>query len=68
MLATPSPQPNHVEMPEAPSPQPKHVEMPPEYELMELDIPEDMPDLIDILEEVLSDVDAWTHSVLEYEW
>ena len=41
--------------------------MPP-YELMELYIPKDMSDLIDIPEEVLSDFDAWAHSVLDCEW
>ena len=42
--------------------------MPSEPELIELDIPEDIRDLIDILGEVLSDFDAWEHSVLDYEW
>ena len=42
--------------------------MPPEPELMESDIPKDIPDFIDIHEEVLSHSDAWAHSVLDYEW
>ena len=41
--------------------------MPSGHEHMELDIPEDTSDLIDILEEVLSDFDAWAHNVLDYE-
>ena len=66
--AIPPPQPNEVEMPANPLLQPDQVEMPPEPELMESDIPEDIPDLIDIPEEVLSDFNAWAHSVLDYEW
>ena len=65
--ATPSLQPDQVEMPATPPPQPEQVEMSPQYELMESDIPEDMPDITDIQEEVLSDFDAWVHSVLDYE-
>ena len=73
----PIPKPNKVEMPAIPpatqssgnpTPKPEQVEIPPQYELMELDIPDNMPDLIDILEEVLLDFDAWAHSVLDYEW
>ena len=69
--ATPSPQPNQVEMlsepeqPAAPTPQPDHVEMSPVSENMDIDIPEDTPDLINIPEEILSDFDAYAHSVLE---
>ena len=66
--ATPNLQPNQVEMPTTPPPQSEQVEMSPQYKLMELDFPDDMPDLIGILEEVLSDFDAWSHSVLHYEW
>ena len=66
--ATPPPQPNQVEMLVFPPPQPGQVEIPPEHELMELGIPEDMPDLINFQEEVLWDFDAWTHSVLPHEW
>ena len=43
-------------------------EMPPEPELMELDIPENIPDLKDVPEEVLLDFDARAHSVLGYQW
>ena len=68
MSATSTMQPNEVEIPATPPPQPEQVEMPLQYELMELDIPEDMPDLIDFLEEVLLDFDVWAHSVLDYEW
>ena len=63
MPATPPLQPNQVDMLITPSPQPGQVD-----ELMELDIPEDIPDLIDVPEEVLSDFEAWTHSMLDYPW
>ena len=33
---------------------------------MELDIPEDIPDLIDVPEDVMSDFDAWAHDMLSY--
>ena len=33
--------------------------MPPDYELMDLDTPEDLPDLLDVSEEVLSNFNAW---------
>ena len=49
--ATPPLQPNQVEVPEIPL-QPNQVEMPLGPEYMEVDIPEDIPDLIDIPEEV----------------
>ena len=41
--------------------------MPAEHALMELDILEDIPAIIGVLEEVLSDFGAWVHSVLDYE-
>ena len=37
--------------------------MPPDHELMELDIPEDVPEFKDVLEEVI-----WLQSVLSYPW
>ena len=64
----PSHQPNQMEMPRTPAPQLDQVVMHPEPELMELDIPEDIPDFIDVPEEVLLDFDAWAHSMLDYEW
>ena len=42
--------------------------MPPDYELMEPDIPEDIPDLLDAPEEVMSEFDAWAQDVLNYQW
>ena len=51
-----------------PPPQANELEMPPETELMDIDIQEDIPDLIHIPEEILSDFDVWAHSVLEYQW
>ena len=50
-------------MPATPPPQPGQVD-----EFMELGTQEDILDLIDIQEEVLSDFDAWAHSVLDYPW
>ena len=41
-----------------PTPQPDKIEMPLDYELMELDVLEDIPDLLDFLEEVMSDFDT----------
>ena len=46
---TSAPQPNQIEMPATPSPQPEQVDMLPGPELKKLDIPEDIPDLIDFL-------------------
>ena len=72
--ATPPPQPNQVEMPPEPKqpalqpPQPNQVVMlPPVSENMDIDIPEDIPDFINIPEEILSDFDAWAHSVPKYQ-
>ena len=54
-----SPQPHQVEIPPepeqsaTPTPQPNQMEMPPEPENMDIDIPEDIPDLINIPEEIL---------------
>ena len=42
--------------------------MPQEPEQMDVDILEDLLDLIDVPEELLSDFDSWAHSVLEYQW
>ena len=50
------------------SPQPSQVEIPPEPEQMDMEILEDLPDLIDVPKELLSDFDSWAHSVLEYQW
>ena len=44
------------------------MEIPPEPELMDKDIPEDIPDIIEIPEVIISDFDDWAHSVLEYQW
>ena len=63
MPATPPLQPNQVQIPLTPSQKPGQVEMSSEHEFMELDIPKDMPDLIDVPGEVLSDFDAWAHSM-----
>ena len=35
---------------------------------MELDIPGDMPELLDVPKEVMSDFDAWAHDALSYQF
>ena len=78
-VSNPTPEkPIHMDLPAIPPPQPHQVgdasdptstnRDAPRNELMELDIPEDKPDLTDIPDEVLSDFDAWAHSMLDYEW
>ena len=65
-LATPNPTPTPVTPPLQPdlgvptmlTSQTDQGELPPEFELMELDNPEDIPDLLDVAEEVISDFDA----------
>ena len=46
-----------------PPPQPDQIQMPPGYYLMEHAIPEDILDLLDIPEEVMSDFDTWAQGV-----
>ena len=58
-VRNPPPEPNQGE-PAALPPQPDQVEMPPD--LIELDIMEDIPDILDVPEEVISDFKAW-HTV-----
>ena len=48
--------------------QPDQVEVLLEFELMEPDIPEDIPDLLDVPQEVMSEFDAWAHDVLSYQF
>ena len=43
--------------------QPDQVEMPPKTEHMDIDIQKDIPDLIDVPIEILSDFDSWAHSM-----
>ena len=59
---------HEIPKPTTPTLQPKHVKMPPEPELMELDTPEDISDLIDVPKKVLSVFNAWAHNVLDYQW
>ena len=42
--------------------------MPTDYELMGLDIPEDIPDLLDIPKDEMFDFDAWAQDVLSYQY
>ena len=51
-----------------PIPQPNQVVMPPVPGNMDIDIMKDIPDLINVPEELLLDFDSWVHSVLEYQW
>ena len=51
-----------------PLPQPDQIEMSLDHELMELNILEDIPDLIHVPEEVISDFDAQAQSVVDYPW
>ena len=75
--ATPSPQPNqrvpstpplqhNQGLPATPAPHPDQIEMPPDHEVMELNIPGDVPDLINVPKEVISDFDTWVQTVLVY--
>ena len=63
----PPPQPNH-RVPATPSLQPDKREMPLDHKLMELNIPEDILNLINVPEEVKSDFGAWAQSMLDYPW
>ena len=49
-----------------PPQQPYQVEVPSKLELMEMDIPDDIPDLIDVPEDIVLDFEAWAHDVLSY--
>ena len=40
--------------------------MPLDYKLMDLDILEDIPDLLDVQQNVMSNIDAWVQDVLSY--
>ena len=54
------------ELPVTPPPQPDQMEVPPDYELMDLDMPEDIQDLSDVPEDMMSNFDAWVQDVLSY--
>ena len=64
---TPSLQPNKG-VPATPPQQPDQVKVPQEFELMEPDIPENIPYLLDVPQEVMSYFDAWDHDVLSYQF
>ena len=64
---TPAPQPNQG-LPDTPPQHPNQVEVPPELELMELDVLDDIPDLIDMPEDTVLDFEAWAHNVLSYQF
>ena len=67
VAVTPPPQPNQGVSFMLPQ-QPDQVEVPLEFEMIELDIPEDIPDLLDVPQEVMSDFEAWTQDVLCYQF
>ena len=48
--------------------QPDQVEVPLHLKLMELDTTEDVPNLLDVPEEVMSDFDVWAQDVLSYQF
>ena len=54
------------ELPVTPPPQSDQVEMPSDYKLMDIDIPEDIPDLLDVLQDLMSDFNTWGQDVLSY--
>ena len=70
----PYPQPAPVTPPVQPhqgvpaSPPQHQVEVPQELVLMELDILDDIPDLLAMPKEVMSDFDAWAQDVLSYQF
>ena len=64
---TPTLQPNQGVLAMPPQ-QPDQVEVLPEFDMMDLDIPEDIPDLLDIPEEIISDFDAWAQDELSYQF
>ena len=59
---------HQIPRPATPPPQSHQVKMPPKPEQMDMEIPEDLPDLTDVPEELLSDSNSWAHSVLEHQW
>ena len=61
--------PSHLDqgLADTPSQQPNQVEGTPELELMELDVLDDIPDLIDVPKDIVSDFEAWPHDVLTYQ-
>ena len=72
----PHPQPIPLTLPLQPWPrtsrhtyeQPKQVEVFPELELMEQDVPDNIPDLIDVPRDTLLDFEAWAYDVLSYQF
>ena len=65
--ATPSIQPDQG-LPDTPPQQPNQVEVPPQLELMELDVPDDIPDFVDVPEDLVLDFETWAHDVLSYQF
>ena len=58
---------HQISRPTTSPPQPNQAEVPPELEQMDVEILDDLPDIINIPKELLSDFDSWAHSVLEYQ-
>ena len=59
---------SHTPRPASPPPKPIQEEVPPKPEQMDIEILDDLPDIIDVPKELLSDFNSWAHSVLEYQW
>ena len=55
-------------VPATPPKQPDQVEVPQDFELMEPNILEDIPDFIDIPEDMILDFHAWSWDRLSYQW
>ena len=53
---------------DTPPQQPNQVEVFPELELMELDVSDVIPDLIDVPKDIVLDFEAWAHDVLSYQF
>ena len=51
-----------------PTPKPFQEEVLPEPEQMDVKILYDLPDIIDVPDELSSDFDPWAHIVLKYQW
>ena len=58
----------HTLRPATPPLQPIQEEVPPEPEQMDMEILDDLPDIIHLPKDLLSDFDSWAHSALEYQW
>ena len=58
----------HTSRPATPTLQPTQEEILSEAELMDTSILDDLPDVINVPEELSSDFDSWAQSVLKHQW